>query len=246
MAQPTLVQSKILNVGGTATPSGSFDTNVTAGNILIVSASSYLNSSQTTTHDSVTDGGDTFVRQGTSQVTGGGSDNYVFNVFVAENVAGGAVTITINCGNSCSTGFILMEFTNPAGTSVIDLVAQAVGTSTAPSATFAGPTTVAEAAILGCMTHNSGNPSITPNGTNLPIQIQENEDNGSSEAQNASYRQVSSIATYTGNWALSASAPWCAKVIAIKGTAAAQDTPETRGRPYGLAGHRQQAQLLSR
>lgn len=243
-------QSNKSNTGGSANPGASFGSLPLAGSLVYVHITSYLNAGTTPTITGVADNqgvGNTYSLVA-SQVTTAGSDNYRHEVWLCQIIGAtsGTFTVTVTFSSSVSTFITIVELTGQATTGQPHKQVNGTGSSAAPSQTLPA-TTVANCIILGGMTHNNGTPTITPDGTNLPNQLQEEEDNNSTEAGNVAYRAVSATGTYTGSWALSASSTWAVIVIAIAEAAAgAQDTPETRGRPYGAIGFRQQTQLLSR
>lgn len=223
-----VAQSNKSNTGSSTAPTTSFLSLPAAGSLVYVHVTSYYQSGTTPTISGVADNqgvGNTYALI-ESQVTTGGSDNYRHEVWICKAVGAtsGTFTVTVTFTTSCSAFITVVEVTGQDATTNPHKQVKATGSSTAPSATLAA-TTVANCIILGGMTHNNGNPTITPDGTNLPNQLQEEENNGSTEAGNVAYRAVSSTGTYTGSWALSSSSTWAVIVVALAEAGAATKAP---------------------
>lgn len=226
MAAPNPAQSKKANTGGSSTPTVSFDSLPATGSLIYVHITSYQSSGTTPTISSVADnqgnGNYTLVE---TQVTTGGSDNYTHAVYFLQATAApsGTFTVTTTFTASVSSFITIVEVTGHDSGQMHKQV-KATGSSTNATATL-GATTATDCLILGGMTHNNGTPSITNDATNLPTQLQEEEDNNSTEAGNVAYRKVTSTGTYTGNWAIGSSTTWAVILVAISAPGGGAATP---------------------
>lgn len=244
-----VAQSTKSNTSSSSAPTTSFGSLPAAGSLVYVHITSYQSSGTNPTITGVADNqgvGNSYSLVA-SQVTTGGSDNYRHEVWLCQNIGAtsGTFTVTVSFTATVSSFITIVAVTGQATTGQPHKQVNGTGNSSTPSQTLPA-TTVANCIILGGMTHNNGSPTITPDATNLPTQLQEEEDNGSTEAGNVAYRAVSATGAYTGSWALSSSSTWAVIVVALaEAGAAAQDTPELYGRPHGLRGHQQMRQLLA-
>lgn len=193
-------------------------------------------------------GGTSYTQIGTTLTVKAAAGDFIYaSIWYRVNISSpsGTFTVTATVGNASDCALAIVEY--PLVTaSPVDQNNSAIGTSTGPTVTLA-TTTNATDAIVGLVTYVAGTTTITPDGTNLPNQLQENEDNVSGQAINVSDRSVTSTGTYTANFTLGAVKEWGIVAAALKLATggAAQDTPELYGRPRGLSAGRQMSQLLA-
>jgi len=148
-----LVQSQAAD--GTGGSFGvAFDSDVTAGNMIVVAASSWessppgshtISDTQTNTYESPVGGG----------VAGGENRT---EIHYAMNVAGGATTVNTVAGGD-DRAIVIMEFSGVKTTGAFDTAAWAEGTSTSPETAAINPT--GDNLYIGAFTHVQNSPTTT-------------------------------------------------------------------------------------
>src|SRR5262245_9625695 len=142
----TLVQHTSKDAGTTTSTTLAFPAANTAGNWLAVAVRAGLPNEIFTVTDSR---GNTFRNAVQFTETG---DNTSLAIFYAENVAGGANTVTVSDSLAATTlRLALFEYSGVAGTNSLDGTSTAQGTSSAP-ASGPVPTTTSGDLVLGLVT----------------------------------------------------------------------------------------------
>jgi hypothetical protein len=185
-----------------------FSSNVTAGNLIVVSIHSYQPNTYT-----VTDTRSNSYNLATSQEFAGDTNLKVF-IYWAICASSGACTVTITPNTSGFISFGLHEYSGVAASSPLDQVNSNQGTGTAVSS-GAVTTTQADELLFAAMTSMAGSQvAITPDGDYT--QRLEFE-NGATEIHlNTQDRTVSATLTDTANWTLGSSLGWAAAVATFK------------------------------
>lgn len=135
-----------------------------------------------------------------------------------------------------ATSYTNVDQTTPTGTSNT-----ATGSSTTPS--------VDVASVSGDLVVDvvAGSPVFTLDSAGAGQTIEWNiTDSGAQFRRGGGSHETATTTTTTMSWNTSASSTWAIHGVALKeATGAAQDTPELRGRPFGLRGQSQMSQLLA-
>ena len=140
-----LVQHRGVDAGATTTASLAFASSNTAGNWTAVAIRGGLSSSQVFT---VVDSNGNAYKQG-AQV-GFTSSAVTLAIYYAENIKGGANTVTVSMSVSGPLRFAILEYSGVATSNSIDATAAATGTSTAPNSGNLN-TTASGDLLLGAM-----------------------------------------------------------------------------------------------
>lgn len=214
----SLVQYKVFQGAGT-TAQVTFDSNVTAGNLLICATSIYHNNTPYTI--TITDNrGNTWVETSDNnysvQDTGG--------LAYAQNAAGGATTITVtpnsNTGGWCTV--VVAEVTG-VETTAFDQSNQNAATSTSWTSNNI-TTTQAEEFVVGAFAHDTANRTLTP-AAGVWTQIFEEETQSADMPINVSYRLPTATETIAFTGTISGAAlPYWAAIASFKGIAASGGT----------------------
>lgn len=201
----SLVQSAVKPLAGAASTTISLPSNVAAGNCVVVFTTSWGASSSSVT--------DNLGNSYTSLVSGSNAGADPFSrIFAATNVAGGALTATINFLSTIDATIIIAEFSGVALSSPAEGANIAVGTGTSPSVSTNSATTDAGDVIIGVVTHDGATNAITEAGT----LIAEQENNTTYQSGNAQYTLPGSTGVQTLTWTTAVSVNWLATVVALK------------------------------
>lgn len=237
------VQSKYGQMAGSGTTIQlTFDSPVTSGNLIVVCTGATGAGSGAA---AVTDSQSNAYTQHFKQV-GAPDDVAMYSAF---NVVGGSsFQVTFNPDDGSYAFCTIMEFSGMDVTAQPD-VADVSGSGSGGTAS-AGPTattTIADCVAVGVVGSGQGsNSAITPQGGY--ITAGEQEDGSGFYANNSCYLVLSGTGAQTVQWTMAAAPTWAAGIVVFRGTGGGgggQDTPELRGRPQGLRGHRQLHQLLA-
>ena len=204
-----LVQSKKIYYSG-RTGSLAFDSNVTAGNLIVVSYHMYSGSdglNVTTDNNSATYTRRYFIT--------GGDGSLQLSLVYTYNAAGGATTINFDSGNTGAyTSITIAEFSGVMTTEPIDVSDTNTGTGTAVTAGPITPTVSGDMLFGGMTSMASGAVTIAPDGDYTELQEYEN---GANEMHmNTQYRVYDSTSADTTNWTLGSSLSWIGGVAAFK------------------------------
>lgn len=223
MPSPAL-QSDLVRVAGDSTPSISFGTLPAAGRGVVVCIASWDNLAHT--HSEPTDnqggGAGSYTQASTTQqFSPGGADNVSVSVWVRHNLSAPSGTFTVTCSIGTATDSALVVIEYPLVTaSSVDQADKATATSAGPTVTLA-TTTQGDDVVLGVVSYAGASTTMTPNGTNLPNQLEEEEDNASGQAIGVYDRDVEATGAYTANITLGASRVWGIVAAALKEAAVA-------------------------
>jgi hypothetical protein len=150
----TLTQQRTIETSGTS-GSLAFQANNTAGNFTaVVVRASYLN--QTI---SVADSRGNVYRQAIKFTNAVEAGNTV-SLFYAENIAGGANTVTVSTSRSGSLRFAILEYAGLATSNALDVARSATARSTSPSSGSATTTSPGDL-VIGVFSTQS-NQTVTP------------------------------------------------------------------------------------
>lgn len=215
----------------------------TAGNALIAGGAMFNSGSW-----AVTRTGDTYTTD-----TNGANGTIGVGIASAPNVAGGSVTMTVTCSAANGVTAYAVQLSGLPTSAIRDANSPAVnGSGGTPILTNSLTNVTANAIYFACAAPGTGvNPTtITPLGgwSDQAGTVTMYESNDATVmAVDVSYLIVASTASRTESWTCDVGASNWASAIAVYKAAAggAQDTPELRGRPYGLRGGAQMAQLLA-
>lgn len=214
----SVVQSKKGYFTGNST-TVSFDSNVTAGNTILVTLHGYdmPEGISTPVSDSLSN---SYSRK---FHTSGGDGALVLSFNFADDIAGGACTITINPeGTAAYCSYMIIELGGVAA-APDDGADTNTGTGTAVSAGPITPTVSGDIIIAGMTSMASGQVSIAPDGDYT--QLDEYENGAAAMHMNVQYRVYNSTTADTANWTLGSSLGWIGGMMAFK--AAAGATPVT-------------------
>jgi hypothetical protein len=205
----TRVQSKSLAQDAASTTIAlAFDSNVTAGNFIVVYG--FCDSGGT-----VASIADTIGNSYAQDVSHANADPYEPSVWSAQSPNGGANTVTITF--SASKAFrriVIIEYQDILAANPTDVTAGADGVSTTPASGAAG-TTVDGDLCLGFCVDVSGSPVTYTAGTN--IAWTKFEDTASSVAPVAAEEgEKASAGSVNADWTLSASHSWVALLVTYK------------------------------
>lgn len=205
----TLVQSRSTHGNGAA-PTLAFVSNVTAGNLIIVSAAVFQNTISTPTHT-----GDTFTRIGTGALNG----NSRLEGYYAPNAVGGATTITFHFGSACDYGITIEEWSGAPTTSPQDGSASSgTGTSLAPDGGNV-TTSAANGFLWSACTHGGAGTVAIGEGTNFSLGTeQESTANMPIHTENRGQGGGLAASTYATPHTLDSSQAWAALSAAFKTT----------------------------
>ncbi len=165
------------------------------------------------------------------------------------NITGGAVSRTASYGAGVSCNAYFMEFSGMATSSIFEAAGTTASGTTSPMSTGALSNTQASAVKVAMVAVDTGdNQTLGTSGTGWTIPTNGSEGNGAAQYVGAvAYKIVaaSQSDTETFTWSGTFASGWTADIRTYLAPAAAQDTPELRGRPFGLRGQTQMHQLLA-
>jgi len=147
----TLVQTASLDAGKTTTASLGFKSNNTAGNWVAVVMRGGMSSSQVFT---VSDSSGNAYRQA-AQI-GHKASAVTLAIYYAENIKGGANTVTVSDTVSSPLRFAILEYAGVAASASLDIVATATGTSAVPDSGTVTTTANGDLLLGAVATTNGG------------------------------------------------------------------------------------------
>lgn len=215
-AIPALVQkASRISSSATALPLATVSP-VTAGNLIVVSVSSWPNAPT-----SVTDTlGSAFILAGAIRATGGGSYTAIY---YARVVAGGADTVTFRTGGSAGQmSMVIAEFTNIDPVAPIDAAAGAVGASNLPSSGNLTPSVTGDLMIIAG-THDDTLVTTAYAGSTMIAVATENCTTNQPLAM--AYQILNTTSPTPARFNLSASAPWAQNGALFKASSSGEPTP---------------------
>jgi hypothetical protein len=195
-----LVQSDSIDWGSTASGDLAFPGNNTAGNLIVVAVRRGSNSGTVTVTDSQ---GNTYY-QAISQASG--TDHASF-VFYAQNIKGGANTVTTTFSVSQTMRFSIHEFSGVAKFLSVDKTSSSSGSSTSPDS-GSKSISIPNELIFGAIS-TDGAPSYTVGGS---FTLLENVSNKIL----TEYRIVSSTGSYSASATLGVSDPWTSEMVTFR------------------------------
>src|SRR5579862_5609852 len=150
----TLVQHTSKDAGTTTSSSLPFNSNNTLGNFIAVFIRAGHSGETFTVSDSK---GNAYQQAVQMNETLDSPNGDTFAIFYAQNIAGGANTVTVSDTTSATLRFAISEYSGVATSNSLDVTAAAQGTSTSPNSGTA--TTVANGELLlgAIMTANTAN-----------------------------------------------------------------------------------------
>jgi hypothetical protein len=154
------VQGKAIprNAGGTS--SVALDSSTTAGNLLVVFFMNFYSQTNYGGTPTAADGTNTYATA-ISRDNGGGAYSPSLFIFYAMNIAGGAVTVTINDHIGGDVIGYVVEYSGLATTSVVDQTASNQNASSTSFASSSVTTTVADELLLGWHGVTGASPATT-------------------------------------------------------------------------------------
>ena len=185
-----------------------FPLNVTAGNLVVVSVSSWPNLPAST---AVTDSlGNTYSIAGTVLTTQG-----VYSaIYYAKNVKGGADTVTFNTVKSGGQiSMAIAEFSGADTASPLDKTAGTVGSGNAPSSGNMAPSLAGDL-VIGSGTHN-GN-TVTTAGSGFTLIAVPTEDSNTHQPLAMEYQVLSGNQQTTATFNLAVGYPWTQNGVLFK------------------------------
>jgi len=216
-AAPALVQFKRgPSTSGPTTISAAFDSNVTAGNLIVVS----VMDDNGGTISSVTDSrGNTYQQATTTVWIGTGRRTWVY---YAYNVAAGATNVTTTFAGAGQANMLIHEFSGILTTDPLDGKAATKsadsGTSLPVSANF---TTTVDGDLIFAHFNTAGYQSIIPGGGLVEI----DDFDGNSRGMETSYRTAGTAGTYNVTGTMAGNAWWAATGVSFKPTGGAPPPP---------------------
>ena len=223
----TLVQStKKVATGLTASTTQAFGSNVTAGSLLTLSQAFWKPGSLPTINTPTDTLGHTWTPMGAqlNMVENGLRSYYV------ANCSAGANTVTVGLsayGANSDVTIVIAEWSGIATTTPLDQHAGTTGTSTLPNGGNI-TTTQADELLYSAMAHNGINTSLSEEGGDGWVSLQENEGGTSNMPIATAYEIVSSTTTQDNEWWMSgASNRWAAHNTSFKAAAGGGGTNYT-------------------
>lgn len=235
--------TKVQNGGGA---SASASVSSTASNALFSVGADFGDFSSAPTY--TVSGGGTWTSDGTAKSAGTTSNSSV-GMASCPSATGGAQTITCTFSAAAfGTTNWVYEFSGMASSSIRDVIGTGNTGTVSPESTESLTNTNANDVMLAVSSDQTsppttyGSPSnswTTPSGGT--------ETDGSTQTTGASaYKIVSASASQSTSITINSSATWEMLIAGYKqASGAAQDTPELRGRPYGLRGAGLMSQLIA-
>lgn len=222
--------------GVTDNASAIFGSNVTAGNLIVVSFT--LN--EIATISSVADGlGNTYTQVDFIENLANGVTHYKY---YAQNISGGACTITVTTSATRLINVAAEEYSGMATSGVLDQTAKAQSASTTPSSGNIATTTANQ--LLHCSVGVANGATITA-GTDFTLRQQEPTGAGAGRTGTED-RTVTSTGTYSGGFTLDPSRDWACIIASFKEAAGGGEPPASppaaEGQPFhrrfwGIPGH---------
>jgi len=237
----SLTQSTQKIVTGVASTTLAYTSNLTAGNLCWLAHVQFQSGGNTIATPTATS--HTFTQDGAAQAIGTQTRQ---QSFYEQNTASGACTVTFApSSGTADLSLVVSEFGGMVTTGALDQFASGSGNSTSASSGTTGTRAQADEVLMGCMTHDGTNRTLTEGG-GFSL-LQEHEGGSADMPIGTSYLIASSAGTDAATWTIgTGSVNWLARVATFKATAAAaQDTPELYGRPFGQHGQSQMHQVLA-
>lgn len=235
-----LVQSAQQKTTGVASIFLNYASNVTAGSMLANGHAQWTTGGGTIS--TPTDTRSNSYTGISTEISFGVSGQHKMRSFYVLNTSAGSnsVTFAVSTGTADITNHVV-EFSGVKTTSA--LLAAANGGPTTSTSCTTGAVTPSEnnCLILAFGSHSGGDTTWTESHT-----IIREDEGGSRDTPLASqYTVQTTAASATLLWTLGASREWVNQRGIFAAPAAAQNTPELYGRPYGLRGGNQMRQLLA-
>lgn len=209
-----LVQSTSKTVTGVDGTTLAYTSNLTAGNLCVLTHVHWFNSDQTISTPTATS--HTFTGIGTAQQ--GGDAKAKLRSFYEENTAAGACTVTFDASSTNTGDFSLSiaEFNGMLTSGALDKNAQAGPTNgTAVDSGATATTAQANELIYAAMTFDGATTTITANSHSYTDLV--NDGQGSLHMPICTkYRTVAAAAAYNGQFTLAAARDWLAHVVTFK------------------------------
>lgn len=189
----------------TASLDCAFPSNVSSGNLLVVTGSASGSSSNPSSVTDTLGTSYTLIKSGTFGLPG------TPQTFIAYGFApsSGANTVTVTNAVSAYIGYSIDEFSG-IDSFEVDGGASS-GTSTSPSDSL---TTLSDGSLILSALYKSGTTPITPDGTYT--QIGEEEDDGTYIGHSAIFKIGGTAGSESADWTLGASQGWIAQTVAFK------------------------------
>lgn len=197
-----------------------FPANVTSGNFIIVGGTSWHSGGTPTASIAAT----STCSAALTVVDGTDGPRRDFIAY-GPATSTAACTVTVTPADSTYLSFAIDEFSGQHATP-LDASPGGVASS-GTSATEDITTTVANALIIGTMSHDGTSTTQTPGGSYT--EISENEDNSCCQSFSLVYRIATTATTYTVDWTLADTKNWSTLVVSFKPSAGA--APLIRHRP---------------
>lgn len=196
------VQEKAIPRGGSGTASVALTSNTTAGNALIVVFWNFYSQTNYGGVPAISDGTNTYA-VAISRDNGGGAYSPSLYIFYAMNIAGGAVTVSVNDHIGGDVIGYVIEYSGLATTSILD---QAASNQTASSAGFASSsvtTTQADELLIGFHGYNAGGVSYSATTSPFALVVDQNASGSShdivQECIASATGSYQSAGTYSGS-----------------------------------------------
>jgi hypothetical protein len=223
------VQTNSVNPGSVASQALAYGSNVTAGSLLVC-ALRYATGGQTV---SVSDNVNGSWGSRKAVMVQTNDANGTIEIWIFENAASGATTVTVSYGVAATLRFAISEFSGAATASAFDTSSGAEATASASLASGA-ITPAANGALLYCAGFISAAATFTA-GTDFTIPT-----NGAIPASPSSRLAVEyyiqpTAASHNGTFSVDASVSWAALLVALKAPGAAtvvSPRPQTRPFPF--------------
>jgi len=207
-AAPALVQFKrAASTAGPATISAAFTSDVTAGNLIVVTAMDD-NGGQIS---SITDSrGNTYQQATSTAWVGTGRRTFVW---YAYNVAAGATNVTTTFAAGAQANMLIHEFSGLLTTDPLDSKGTAKSADSGGTAANSGNfTTSVDGALIFAHFNTAGYQAITPGGGLTEI----DDFDGNSRGMETSYRIAGTAGTVSVTGTLAGAAWWAATGVAFK------------------------------
>jgi hypothetical protein len=196
-----LVQQVSTTTTGARTLAGTLPATVTAGNLIVVSASGWGGLPAAAP---VTDNlGNRYTAAGTRRNTSGSSWSVIY---YASNAIAGATTVTFTtAATGTQISMVVAEFSNVAAAAPLDVATGATGTGTAPASGNMTPTVTGDLAI-GAGTHDVT--TTTTAGTGFTLVAPPQEDGNTHQPLAMEYQVLTGTAAVNARFTIANSAPW--------------------------------------
>lgn len=196
-------------------------------------------------------GGGTWTNHGLASTNTAGNIPVTVAASSTPSATGGTQTITATWSGGTGAfdggAIFVYEFSGMATSSLLDSLDTSGNTATSSTITSPAKTNANASDVFFAVfeTVSGANETIASTGSGWTLPTGGYDGSVSSVTGGTAYKIVSTSASQTETWSNTESVPYLATIVCFKQAATTQDTPELRGRPFGLMGQSLMHQLLA-